>query len=196
MRGGFQVEEYKKPEYEVKLTPSQARVLQGESITATIEAKYYLGEPVAGAPVKWVVHTGAYWSPFIERDEEDAAYNGGAGEGGDAEGDDTSDRYFVGEQVSEQSGTLDADGKLVIHVPTQLHGQHRDVRYRIEARVTDASNREIAGSNAVIATHGSFQVAISADIYVYHKHQTINATAVARDYEGRPVKTTERAELV
>ena len=47
--GGFNVEEYKKPEYEVKVTPSKKRVVQGEAIQATIEAKYYYGEPVANA---------------------------------------------------------------------------------------------------------------------------------------------------
>src|SRR5260370_27240069 len=153
MSGGFHVEEYKKPEYEVKVTPSQARVLQGESVTATIEAKYYFGEPVAGAAVKWVVHASAYWSPYIERDEEEATDSAGTGEGEDGEGADTSDRYFAGEQVSEQNGKLGADGKLVIQVPTQLNGRQREARYRTETRVTDAGHREIAGTNAVHATY-------------------------------------------
>jgi uncharacterized protein YfaS (alpha-2-macroglobulin family) len=196
MSGGFHVEEYKKPEYEVKVTPAQARVLQGDSIAATIEAKYYFGELVSGAAVKWVVHTSAYWSPYIERDEDDAADNSANGEGDDSEGGGNSDRYFAGEQVSEESGKLGADGKLEIHIPTQVSGQHRDVRYRIEARVTDAGNREISGMNAVIATYGTFQVGISADSYVYQKDETINATAVARDYEGHPVQTAVHAELV
>jgi len=48
--GGFHVEEYKKPEYEVKVTPSQARRAGRENRSRrTIEAKYYFGEPVAGA---------------------------------------------------------------------------------------------------------------------------------------------------
>jgi alpha-2-macroglobulin len=196
MSGGFHVEEYKKPEYEVKVTPSQARVLQGESITAIVEAKYYFGEPVAGAAVKWVVHTSQYWSPFIERDEDDAADNGGNGEVEEGEGGGTSDRYFAGEQISEESGTLGADGKLLIHVPTQLNAKHRDVRYRIEARVTDAGNREISGANSVIVTYGTFQVGISADSYVYQKDETINATAVAKDYDGHPIQTAIHAELV
>src|SRR5260370_1585215 len=194
--GGVHVEEYKKPEYEVKVTPSQERVLQGESITATIEAKYYFGEPVAGAAVKWVVHASAYWSPYIERDEEEATDNTGTGEGEDAEGANTSDRYFAGEQISEQNGKLGADGKLVIHVPAQPNGQHRDAPYRIDARVTDAGNREIAGTNAVIATYGSFQVGISPDSYVYQKGETINATALARDYDGHPVQTAVHSEVV
>jgi uncharacterized protein YfaS (alpha-2-macroglobulin family) len=196
MTGGFHVEEYKKPEYEVKVTPAQGRVLQGDSITATIEAKYYFGEPVAGAAVKWVVHTSTYWSPFIEREEDEDASGGAGGEEGQGEGSEPPEQDYAGEQVSEQAGTLGADGKLVIQVPTRLDGQHHDVRYRIEARVTDAANREIAGHNVVIATYGSFQVGVSPDSYVYQKEEAINATVVARDYEGHGVQTAFHVELV
>ena len=48
MSGGFNVEEYKKPEYVVKVTPDKQHLLEGEAISATIEARYYFGEPVAG----------------------------------------------------------------------------------------------------------------------------------------------------
>ena len=57
MNGGFQVEEYKKPEYEVRVTPEQKRViLRARRCKATIEAKYYFGEPVAGATVKYAIY--------------------------------------------------------------------------------------------------------------------------------------------
>ncbi len=197
MSGGFHVEEYKKPEYEVKVAPAKSRVLQGESVTATIEAKYYFGEPVAGANVKWVVHTSPYWSPFIDRDENgEGSFGAPMEEGEGDEGGEAPEGDYGGEQVSEQSGKLDANGKLVIQVPTLADAHHEDVRYRIEARVTDAGNREIAGHNSVIATYGSFQVGISPDSYVFQKGDTINATAVAKDYDGRPIRTPIRVELV
>lgn len=47
--GGFHVEEYRKPEYEVKVTPGAARTLQGGRAKAQIQARYFFGEPVAGA---------------------------------------------------------------------------------------------------------------------------------------------------
>ncbi|MGO9642920.1 MAG: alpha-2-macroglobulin family protein [Candidatus Acidiferrales bacterium] len=188
--GGFYVEEYKKPEYAVTVTPSQPRVLQGNSADATIEAKYYFGEPVAGASVKYVVHTSQYWAPFLESEEED---EGSMPQGDDSAGDD---QYYAGEQVSEQSGTLDANGKLVVHIPTQVDEHHHDVRYRIEARVTDAANREISGANSVIATYGSFAVSISAQSYVYKKGDTIQASAIAKDYDGNPIHTAVHVELL
>ena len=49
MSGDFEVEEYKKPEYEVRVTPAKSRVLQGESVQAVIDSRYYFGEPVSGA---------------------------------------------------------------------------------------------------------------------------------------------------
>lgn len=192
VNGGFYVEEYKKPEYDVKVTPSALRVLQGDSIEATIEARYYFGEPVANADVKYVVHTLPYWSPFIERDEDEGVPAQSFGDEGEGEG--TSD--YAGSQISEQTGKLDADGKLTVRIPTRLDEHHNDVRYRIEARVTDAGNREISGYHAVIATYGSFAVSIHAESYVYQVGETIHATAVARDYDGKPVRTAVQVELV
>jgi len=192
INGGFYVEEYKKPEYEVRVNPGKPRVLQGESIDAVIDARYYFGEPVAGADVKYVVHTAEYWSPYIERDEDDET-PGERFAGADSEGE--TDGY-AGDQVSEQSGKLDADGKLTIHIPTTLDNHHNDVRYRIEARVTDAANREIAGHNSVIATYGTFQVGIAGESYVYQVRDTIRATAVAKDYDGNPVQTSVHIDLL
>jgi len=195
IEGGFHVEEYKKPEYEVKVTPSTQRILQGDFIEATIEAKYYFGEPVAGAAVKYVVHTSTYYAPFIDRDEEDETFNeGGESEGGEGEGGGEGDEG--GTQISEQSGRLDAEGRLKIRIPTHLDEHNRDARYRIEARVTDEANREIAGHNSVVATYGSFAVGISAESYVFQQGENIRATAVARDYDGHPVRTSLHVDLV
>lgn len=191
--GGFHVEEYKKPEYEVKVTTSTLRVLQGSAIEATIEARYYFGEPVAGADVKYVVHTSEYWSPFIEHDEDD---EGMANGGGDGEGDQADEYDYGGDQVSEQSGKLDANGRLKIQIPTTIDSHHHDTRYRIEARVTDAGNREISGHNSALATYGSFQVGVTPDNYFYQKGESIHATVVAKDYDGKPIHTPVHVELV
>ncbi len=184
--GGFHVEEYKKPEYEVRVQPEQRRVLQGESIKATFEAKYYFGEPVSGAKVKYVVHTSRYWYPLYAEEEEDYESQS-EGEGGGYD--------YGGEQESEESGVLDADGKLTVTIPTRVNDRKWDLRYRIEARVTDASNREISGHGFVLATYGSFLVHIEPDQYVYKPGDTARFAVEARDYEGNPIATSVRVEL-
>jgi len=184
----FSVEEYKKPEYAVKLTPQTPRVLQGQPIKATIDARYYFGEPVVNAKVKWVVHTSPYW-PLGRSEEEDQAEGGGEGEGPDNEGD------YGGEQEQEKSGTLDSNGMLRIEIPTKVDAKKQNQVYRIEARVTDAGNREIAGHGYALATYGSFFLTAEPNSYVYQKGDTSTIAVAAQDYDKKPVATAFSVEM-
>lgn len=183
--GDFQIEEYKKPEYFVKVTPETARVLQGESMKATIEARYYFGEPVAGAKVKYVVHTQrSYYFGGEEEDQPDASPTAGGGD----EGAPDDSRYFFGEQVLEEEGALDQNGRLVVTIPTRVEDKYKiDTDYRVEARVTDPAGREIAGHNAFLATYGTFHLNVTGDSYVYQQNAEANFTAQAMDYDRHPV---------
>src|SRR5262249_52447069 len=119
----------------------------------------------------------------------DAGDNEGDGEGGGRDYD------YGGDQLSEQTGKLDANGKLTVTIPTSLDPHKYDARYRIEARVTDESRREISGFNSVIATYGSFRIGVSADKYMYQPGENMQLTITAKDYDGNPVQTTFHAEL-
>src|SRR5207249_5612850 len=69
--GGFRVEEYKKPEFEVKVDAPTEPVMLGEKITATVTAKYYFGAPVVKAKVKYKVTRtdhDARWFPIAPWD--------------------------------------------------------------------------------------------------------------------------------
>jgi hypothetical protein len=184
MTGGFHVEEYKKPEYEVRITPQKPRVLAGDPIRATVEARYFFGEPVAKAKVTWVAHRSPYYSPVFWRDEDDAEEPGFM-DGEDGQG---------GEEMEEQTGKLDANGKLNITIPTTLG--KTDFDYRIEARVTDEGNREISGSGHAIATRGSFVVNVEPDRFGYSPGQQAGFKLQARDYEGKPVGTAMHLDLL
>lgn len=184
--GSFAVEEYKKPEYEVRITPEAQRVLQGEPIRATIDAKYYFGEPVANAKVTWVLHQERTYNGLYTygEDEEQGDEANDEGEGSDSE------RFYSGEQTEEQSGTLNENGQLQITIPTEFDEEKQsDITYRIEARVTDEANREISGHNYVLATYGSFRIGASPASYVYEVGSAGQLNVEARDYDGRPVQT-------
>jgi len=45
MNGSFEVEEYKKPEYEVRVTATKARILQGENAQAVIDSMLQVQNP-------------------------------------------------------------------------------------------------------------------------------------------------------
>ena len=184
--GSFEVEEYKKPEYEVRITPTKVRILQGESAQVAIDARYYFGEPVNGANVKYAVYRSRYWFPLWMEPDDDSPPDTG-----DAEGSDYGD-----EQIVDAEGQLDAEGKLTIDFPTAVSDHKTDYRYRVEARVTDAGKREILGRGNVIATYGSFLVNSRPDRYFYQPSSNAAITVEARDYDAKPVRTAVHVELL
>ncbi|HEY1901690.1 MAG TPA: MG2 domain-containing protein [Terracidiphilus sp.] len=182
--GSFYVEEYKKPEYQVTVKPTAARVLQGNQIQAIIEARYFFGEPVANAKVKYVVHTSTHY--WWDEDEDDAGADADAAD--DSGAGDSDDTYGAIEQ-QEQAGVLDANGRLTIQIPAAVNGKHEDQDYRIEARVTDAGEREVSGHSTVLATYGSFRVSAEPTSYVFKTGDPVRVKVTAQDYDGKPVQT-------
>ncbi len=182
--GGFNVEEYKKPEYEVKIKPSKPRVVQGEKVDATIQARYYFGEPVKGAKVKYTVRRARYYPPWYE--PEEGAYEQTEEEEGGGE-------FFRGEQGEEQEGTLNENGELTISLPTPV--VESDYLFRLEARVMDEGNREVTGYGMVTATRANYMVTVRADRYVASPGQNMSFTVTTKDYDGKPVSADFRAEF-
>jgi len=185
MNGNFEVEEYKKPEYEVRVTPAKARVLQGETVQAVIDSRYYFGEPVSGAKVQYAVYRAPYWFPLWYDPDDSVDTSGGDGEGNE----------FGDEQIAQEEGVLDQDGKLTVEIATTVSNRKTDYRCRIEARVTDAAKREIAGRGNVIATYGSFLVNAAPDRYFYPPGSKATFTVSARDYDNQPIRTRIHVEL-
>jgi hypothetical protein len=101
-------------------------VRQGQPIKATIDARYYFGEPVVNAKVKWVVHTSTYWpvgryESDSDSDPGDDGYDAGGEQAGGGD-------VYGGDQETEKSGTLDADGKLKISMPNRGSAKKKERR--------------------------------------------------------------------
>jgi uncharacterized protein YfaS (alpha-2-macroglobulin family) len=182
--GGFEVQEYRKPEYEVTVTSDKSRYLQGETIQATINARYYFGAPVAHGQVKYSVYRSRYYFPYWRVLWGTEDYDGGD--------DEYNDYDYGAQEISQGAGRLDADGLLKISVPTALDEEKRPYRYRIEARVTDASNREISGSRSALVIYSTVVVLLDTNRYVYRAGDQAEITVRTVDYDMQPVSTTVR----
>ena len=181
--GNFEVQEYKKPEYEVHVTPQSRRILQGQKTQVTIDSRYYFGEPVAGAKVKYSIYHSRYWFPlWYEPDEETP----------DA---DNADDNGNNQETTQGEGNLDAEGKLVITLPTEESSDKSDTLYRVEAGVTDQAGREISGTGWVIATYGEFVTNIRPDRWFYAPGSKASFQVEARDYDNKPVSVPIHLEL-
>ena len=182
--GNFEVEEYKKPEYEVRVTPLKPRVLQGESVQAAIDSRYYFGEPVSGAKVQYSVYRDRYWFPLWYDPEDDM------GAQPEPEPEES------GDEVAQGEGQLDNDGKLTIRFETTQSENKFDYSYRVEARVTDQGKREITGKGWVVATYGSFLVNVRPERYVCAPGAPAQFLVEARDYDSKPVNARVHVELL
>ena len=190
--GGFHVEDYRKPEYRVQVTASQKRVLEGATTPVTIDSRYFFGEPVANATVKYRVYQERHY--WWGEEEDDSSSDDSA----DTDNGDSSDNY-AGDEEAEKTGKLNADGTLVIQVPTHVDTQgawHPDLDYTVEAGVTDAANREITGRGRFLATYGTFRVNVEPVSYAVHAGDMAKFRVTTVDYDDKPVSTRVHVQLV
>ena len=169
--GAFEVQEYRKPEFEVTVSPGNRFVLQGSEAVVSLQARYYFGQPVANAKVHYVVNRQPYYSPL----RWDDGFEGGE-----------SNSWYGGDQILQGDIRLDAGGRGEIRVPLDEDEQGRDFSARIEAQVTDSANRMVPGNTVVHATYGTFLLSAQMNGSVFRAGSRIETSVRAIDYLGAP----------
>ncbi|MFN9183263.1 MAG: alpha-2-macroglobulin family protein [Planctomycetota bacterium] len=210
----FQVEEYKKPEYEVTVDAPQEPVSLGETITAKVSAKYYFGGAVTNATVKYKVQRtprDVRWFPVRRWDW--LYGNGYWWFGSDYD-------WYPGfakwgcyaprwpwwggmqeppELVLDEETQIGPDGTVEIKIDTALakalHGD-QDHDYSITAEVVDSSRRTIVGSGTVTVARQAFRVYGWTDRGHYRIGDPIQATFVARTASGKGVAGKGKLKLL
>jgi len=183
----FKVEEYKKPEYKVEVKPDKDQYAIGDLITATIKADYYFGSPVANAQIDYYIFRGRYWRPWWHGSEYAWYYE-------DEASDDESNSYRA-ELIESNTDYLDANGQFTLTYQTEKGTDNVDYYYRIEARVVDASRRQIIGSKQVVVTRGLFMISTYANKYVYAPGDEAILNIKAEDFKNNPVSTKVLVEI-
>ncbi|MCZ2156479.1 MAG: alpha-2-macroglobulin, partial [Bryobacterales bacterium] len=185
LAGGFYVEEYKKPEYEVKVTAHEPFVLQGRTAEVDIDARYYFGEPVTNAAVEWTIHSSRYYHFFRDAGSEDEF---------DLDSTEDFEGYF-GEEKAKGTASLNSEGKATVRIPLALDERHFDQRIRVQVKVRDSANREIQGGTSFVATYGSFHVGLRKSQWVYKPGDPVDFQVDTRRYDGRGVSTPVRVSI-
>src|SRR5262245_27146277 len=185
-RGSFEVAEYKKPEFKVKVTTPKNFVPDREKAKSTVAAKNFFGAPVTNGEVEYHIYRSHYYHWWF-RDEDDDVIGGREGEDGDENGD-----YGYGDDmVKNGEGRLDAQGRMEVtfDVPPLDENQPYDFTYRLEAHVTDPSRRVEDGKASFVGTRGNVVVFAQPERYVYYQNDNARIKIKAADYEGRPVSS-------
>ncbi|MGD2270830.1 MAG: MG2 domain-containing protein, partial [Desulfobacterales bacterium] len=203
----FRVEEYKKPEFEVKIdVPAEPGKL-GEKIPVVISATYYFGAPVTEAIVNYKVlrsdfdgrwYPVFYWDWFYGPGYWWYGYEYPWYPGWESWGcrkpiwswwPHRSPKQP--EIVAEGQAEIGKDGTLKIEIDTRLaklmHAD-QDHKYVISAEVRDQSRRTIAGEGEVLVARRPFKVYAWVDRGHYRVGDTVAAGFQARTLDGKPVK--------
>ncbi|HSI34601.1 MAG TPA: MG2 domain-containing protein, partial [Tepidisphaeraceae bacterium] len=210
----FRVEEYKKPEFEVKVDAPSEPVALGETVTATITAKYYFGAPVTDAKVKYKVTRTAHhveWFPAGRWDwmygtgywwfSPDYVWYPGFREWGCFRPFPIwAPRPFAQpEIVAEREVPVGPDGTIKVEIDTALakatHGD-LDHKYTLSAEVTDQSRRTIVGTGSVIAARKPFKVYAWVHRGYYRAGDVIEASFKAQTPDLKPVQGKGQLKLL
>jgi len=177
--GSFEVQEYKKPEYAVKVETVKKQYASGDTVNVAVSADYYFGAPVTQGIVELKIYKQNIWRPWWYWSEYSWFYKSFA-----------QNNYmpFMNRQlINQQSGKLDKNGRF--NYTYKIEDDHSaDYIYIFEAEVTDNSRSTVSGSAQINVTRGSFTLSTSPD------RRSLNGGAVdirvnASDFENKPIQT-------
>lgn len=188
------VEQYRKPEYKVTITPTSPHVVSGNKLKFKVNAEYYFGAPVTNARIDFSVNSSTSWSSrqnLVEKKLGSAFY----------ELNETmraSNWYYRGGAEVTGSVNTDSHGEALVEVDTQLEKAASsqafpfdapciDRTFSVDATVTDLSRKTVNAAAAADATAGNFALILSTNSSVVKAGEDVLATVTAVDYDKKPV---------
>ncbi|HXG66363.1 MAG TPA: alpha-2-macroglobulin family protein, partial [Blastocatellia bacterium] len=188
----FRLEEYKLPEFKVSVqTPEEdgrkKAFRVGEKVEVNVQADYYFGGAVANATVEVLVYQNPFYHWYHPPREYPWYY------------EDISPRWHgyggrQGQVIKRETIKTDAEGRAKLTFDTPRNAQ-QDFEYFVEARVTDASRREITGSGAVRVTRQRYYVYPRAAHNLYRPQDKVSVALKALDANNQPVQAEGSVKL-
>lgn len=213
--GYFHLEEYKKPEFEVRVETPDEPLMLGDSTKIRVVARYYFGADVQEGTVAYKIFRYSHTTRWYPPSPWDWLYGVGAAwisRYTDEPPPNTLRGRFVQsvrpwqpfartppELVAENRLPIGPNGALEIVLDTapdrELFG-NTDHRYEIIAEVTDASRRTIVGRGQCIAARKPFDVSVWPHRGFYRTGDPIEIQYTARRADGKAVAGTARIHLL
>jgi uncharacterized protein YfaS (alpha-2-macroglobulin family) len=178
----FELEEYKKPEFEVLVNSTKSQYQSGSELTANISAKYFFGAPVTQAKVQYkVVREDFYipWYYFSPWYRWYSAYY--------------ENQYRASEVV--HSGQLEINEKGEAQVSYSIPEKTPNSRYHIIAEVTDGSRRTITGKATVLSSLTDYSLNARAEKYYYYEDEQPSIKLMAYDLSKNLKEAKLKIEL-
>lgn len=170
----FKVQDYRKPDYQVQVTPERTRYVAGETITVTVESRYFFGEPVAGAPAEVKIYQLGQqycWEDCPPKEKY---------------------VWYASERPPIRA-TTDADGRFTFTLPAEYRNKywwwetaHRTL-WGIEATVNDGSHQTVSHFAVVEVYPTAEHLSLDPGGYLHAPGQPFTVQMTVRTIFDEPV---------
>jgi len=181
----YRIAEYRPPEFLVSVAAAKTPRFAGDSLAATVEARYLFGAPMARASVTWFARQRTAWSWEYEIPNTDGFTLGETGwwweedEGGSRSG----------QVLQSGTDTLDGAGRLRLALAAPPPPKGRPTWTTFEATVVDVNRHRVSGSATMLVHPAAFYLGAKPEGTEYFwqaaKPRTVGVIAVTPD--GRRV---------
>lgn len=182
----FQIQEFRRPEFEVSTSAPEGPFLAGERANVSVSAKYYAGGALANAETSWQVRTSASsftppnqqkytfgsWTPWW------VTWRSGA---------------YTPEKYKNFQGKTDAAGDHHLELELGAISPPRPMSVHAQATVMDVNRQAWTSSKTLLIHPSEHYVGMRSDKYFVEKGDPLDIQVVVSDIdgelvEGRPVK--------
>jgi hypothetical protein len=180
----FQVEEFRKVTYELKLKGARRHDRLGRDYKLKLDARYLFGAPVAGARVAWSVQRRMHQLHF-------AAFPGYAFQDYAAEGrtfwywDDERDSYPT--FVSDGEGETDDEGRFRFTFKDENRTITTPQDYLVQVTATDATDQSVSKRTVITAHRSDHYLGLHTQEFVQAVDMPFAVNTVALAPDGRQV---------
>ncbi len=175
----FQIQEYRRPEYEVTVRTEPGPYFVGDSAVATAEAAYYAGGPLPASPTRWTVsafeasftppnlsdYTFGVWRPWWDVPP-----------------------FFGPLATRSFEGATDAGGKHRLRLDFDRAEPATPKRLRVEAAVRDRNNQSWGDGVDLLVHPGAYYVGLRSERIFVNKDTPFAFEAVVADLDGKLVE--------
>ncbi|MGH9937627.1 MAG: MG2 domain-containing protein, partial [Blastocatellia bacterium] len=186
----IRVQEFRRPEYEVKTTASEGPHFVRDHATLTVAANYYAGGGLADSEVQWFVtatptnftppnrgdFTFGKWTPWWGMHHESA--------GGDSK---------------QLNGRTDASGKHRLRIDFDSVNPPRPTSVNVSAHVVDVNRQSVASQSNILVHPADLYVGLRTPRWFVQKGEPLIVESIVTDLDGKAVANREirmRAALI
>ncbi len=179
----LQIEEFRRPEFEVSTAASQGPFLVGGSGDVTVSAKYYAGGPLPGAPVAWSV-TAAQTS-FTPPNRDDFVFGSWLPWWGYRSWYDEDAIGYKPPRTWNLADKTDATGAHVLHLDFLSVKPAMPMSVTAHATVTDVNRQAWTASVAMIVHPSKLYVGLKAHKPFVEQGTPFDLDVIGVDLDGK-----------